>query len=189
MATLPLSYVTPEQYLEYDRNAEYKNEYFFGEIVSMAGGTSRHSRIAVNLIRQLGNRLADGPRGVFNSDLRVCLNQKTTYVYPDVTVACEPLEYVDGRRDTITNPKLVVEVLSPGTVTEDRKKGLSYFKVPSLTDLIFIEQNHVWIEHWYRAPDGGWINNEIEDAEGVLKIDSLKCEVPVAAIYSGLENL
>ena len=83
----------------------------------------------------------------------------------------------------------MVEVLSPGTVHDDRRKALLYFKVPSLTDLIFIEQNHVWIEHWHRSGDGGWSGAELEDAEGMLKIESLNCEIPVREIYSGVENL
>jgi Uma2 family endonuclease len=82
MATQPLPYVTPEQYLEYDRNAEFKSEYFFGEIESMAGGTARHARIAAKVIEK---QLPNGPWQAFSSDLRVCLNKKMTYVYPDVT--------------------------------------------------------------------------------------------------------
>jgi Uma2 family endonuclease len=190
MATQPLPYVTPEQYLEHDRNSEFKNEYLYGEIFCMAGGKPRHARIAANAIRQLGNRLADGPCGVFTSDLRVCLNKNTGYVYPDVTVVCGPLNYVDDREDTITNPKITVEVLSPSTRNRDLgEKARLYWEVSSLSDLIFIEQDKIGIEHWQRTSDNDWKRTVVREPEGALKIESLNCEIPVREIYAGVENL
>jgi Uma2 family endonuclease len=188
MATQPLPYVTPEQYLEYDRNSEFKNEYLYGEIFCMAGGKPRHALISANVIRQLGNRLADRPCGVYSSGLRVCVNKKTGYVYPDVTVVCGPLDYVDEREDTITNPKVAVEVLSPSTRNRDLgEKARLYWDVPSLSDLIFIEQDTIGIEHWQRSGDGDWKRAVIKDPGGVLKIALLNCEIPVSELYLGAE--
>ena len=188
MATRSLPYVTPEQYLEFDRNSEFKNEYIFGEVVCMAGGSPRHARIIANAIRELGIRLSEGPCGVFSSELRVTLNPKTGYVYPDVTVACGELEYVDGHEDTITNPKLVVEVLSPTTRNHDLgDKARLYWKVPSLSDVIFIEQSRIGIEHWHRSSDGGWRNTELEDPDGLLTLESLNCQIPVTKFYLGVK--
>jgi Uma2 family endonuclease len=188
MATLPLPYVTPEQYLEYDRNAEFKNEYYYGEIVCMAGGKPRHARITANVIAELHSRLSGRPCGVYSPDLRVCVNKKTGYVYPDVTVVCGPLDYVDEREDTITNPKIAVEVLSPTTRNRDLgEKARLYWDVPSLSDLIFIEQDTIGIEHWQRSSDGDWRRTVVKAPDGVLKIASLDCEIPVSQLYLGAE--
>jgi len=188
MATQPLPYGTPEQYLEYDRNSELPNEYIFGEIVPMEAGTPGHSRIIVNLIRQLGNRLAGSACQVFESHLRISLDPKKTYAHPDLTVVCGQLEYLDAKKDTVINPKIAVEVLSPSTLNYDLGvKARLYWAVPSLTDLIFVEQNKVWLECWFRVPGGKWDKTILESLGDILKIESINCEIPVSAIYDGVE--
>jgi Uma2 family endonuclease len=183
-----MPYVTPEEYLEYDRNSEFKNEYLYGEIFCMAGGKPRHSLIGVNICSELHNRLSGTPCRVYNSDLRVCVNKKTGYVYPDCTVVCGPLDYVDEREDTITNPKVAVEALSPSTRNRDLgEKARLYWDVPSLSDLIFIEQDIIGIEHWQRSSDGDWRRTVIKDPGDVLKIASLNCEIPMSQLYLGAE--
>jgi len=182
MATQPLPYVTPEEYLELDRNSEFKHEYFFGEIVAMPGGSFQHNLIAGNAIRELGNRLLRGSCNVLTSDMRVAVDTRTGYVYPDVTVVCGAPEYSDEHRDTITNPKLVVEVLSPSTRNHNlgAKVGL-YVRLPVLSDFVLIDQDRIRIEHWYRSSDGGWKNNVLKD--GILEFASLNCNIPVPDIY------
>jgi Uma2 family endonuclease len=188
MATQSLPYVTPEQYLEYDRNSEFRNEYIYGEIIPMESGTPWHSLIGMNVGSQLNYRLSGTPCRVFNSSLRVSLDLKAGYVYPDVTVVCGQLVYVDGKNDAITNPKIVVEVLSPSTMDYDLgTKTRLYWAVASLTDLILIRQDRIWIEHWFRTPNGKWDHTLIEDPAGILKIESANIEIPVTEIYTGVE--
>jgi Uma2 family endonuclease len=188
MATQTLPYVTPEQYLEFERSSEFKNEYIFGEILCMAGGSPRHSLISCNAIRELGIRLSGGHCGVYGSDLRVALNPKLGYVYPDVTVVCGELEYVDSHEDTITNPKVAVEVLSPTTKNRDLGvKARLYFEAPSLSDLVFIEQSEIGIEHFHRTIDGECIRTALKKDDGVLNIESLNCQIPVARLYLGVK--
>lgn len=188
MATQSLPYVTPEQYLEYDRNADSRNQYIFGEIVPMEAGTPWHSLIGNNVGRQLGNRLSESSCRVFNSELRVSLDAKRGYVYPDATVVCGQLEYLDAKKDTITNPKIAVEVLSPSTLNYDLGlKARLYWKVASLTDLIFIEQDKIGIEYWCRLSNGKWDKTILENDGDILKIESLNCEIPVTELYAGVE--
>jgi Uma2 family endonuclease len=188
MVTQSLPYITPEQYLEFDRNAEYKNEYIFGEIVCMAGGSLPHCVIAANAGCELGNRLLKRTCSVLGSLMRVAVDNKSGYLYPDVSVVCGAPEFADEHDDTLTNPKLVVEVLSPTTQEYDLGiKARLYLKVPSLSDLVIIEQDRIWIEHWHRSADGGWKNTVLEDPDGILNIESLNCRIPVAAIYLGVE--
>jgi Uma2 family endonuclease len=188
MATRLLPYVTPEQYLEYDRNSEFSNEYILGEILPMTSVTESHGLIVANVTRHLGNRLAEGPCRVYAAGPRTSLDPKKGIVYPDVTVVCGQREYLDSKKDTITNPKVAVEVLSPSTMNYDLGiKARLYWKVASLTDLILIEQDKVGIEHWFRGPVGKWDKTILESPGDILRIESLSCEIPLTDIYASVE--
>ena len=187
MATQPVPHFTPEQYLEFDRNSEFKNEYIYGEIVPMVGATPWHSLISGNAGRALGNRFSAHGCLVFDSTLRVFLNREI-YAYPDTTVVCGQLEYSDDKKDTVTNPKIVVEVLSPTTKNYDLGEKLRlYWSVASLTDIFLIEQKKVWLEYWFRAPGGEWSKRVMEKLQDILRIESANCEIPVTELYAGVE--
>jgi Uma2 family endonuclease len=188
MSTGPLPSATVEEYLEFDRKSEFKNEYVFGEIVAMTGGTPWHSLIVMNTAFTLNKKLFGSTCHVFDSSLRVCLDRETLYSYPDITVVCGALEYTDDRRETVLNPKLVVEVLSPSTRNYDLgDKARMYSRIPSLAELLLIEQRACRIEHWRRQPNGHWDVELIEDPGATVNLESLGCEVPVAEVYSGVE--
>jgi Uma2 family endonuclease len=188
MATQPVSRFSPEEYLEIDRNSEYKNEYIYGEIVPMVGSTPWHSLICGNAVGEFRNRSSTHGCLTFDSSLRVCLNRQTVYAYPDTTVVCGTLEYSDEKKDTITNPKIVVEVLSPTTSNYDLGLKLRlYWNIASLTDVLLIDQQRVWIEYWFRTPGGEWKKRVLENLHDNLRLDSANCEVPVANLYAGVE--
>ncbi len=116
------------------------------------------------------------------------MDPKKGYAYPDVTVVCGQTQYLDSEKDTITNPKIAVEVLSPTTMNNDLgSKARMYWKVASLTDLIFIEQDRIGIEYWHRSSNDEWQKTIIEDPGGILKIESANIEIPVSEIYAGVE--
>ena len=111
----PKQTFSPAEYLAMEQVAEYKSEYYDGEIFAMSGGTPDHSTIAVNFVIELGTRLASKPCRVFNSDMRVHLERSGLYTYPDAMVICGKIQLAKGRKDTVTNPVLIVEVLSEST--------------------------------------------------------------------------
>jgi Uma2 family endonuclease len=188
MATQTLPYVTPEQYLECDRNSDVRNEYIAGEVLPMVSVTESHSLIVANVVHSLKARLSGSPCRVYASGPRTILDPKKGYVYPDVMVVCGERQYLDAKRDTVTNPKIAVEVLSPSTMNYDLGvKARLYWAVASLSDLIIIEQDKIEIEYWHRANDGEWKKTIIEDPNGILKIESVSCEIPVSEIYEGVE--
>src|ERR1017187_10382672 len=113
MSGQPIPNVTPEEYLKFDRSSEFRHEYVFGEIVEMVAGTYKHGRIVANMIRALGNHLAEKPCDVVGPSVRVMLHRDASYAHPDATVVCGKPEFLDQEADTITNPRLIVEVLSP----------------------------------------------------------------------------
>jgi Uma2 family endonuclease len=137
MPSLPEQFYTPEEYLERERRAEYKSEYFAGEIVAMAGAKRRHNLVATNTAISLGGQLRDSPCEVYSNDMRVQADGEKQYSYPDVVVVCGEPQFRDGREDTLLNPTVIVEVLSPSTEARDRgEKFLRYRQIESLTDII-----------------------------------------------------
>src|ERR1041385_322548 len=114
MSTQPKNYLTPEQYIEIERKAEFKSEYFRGEMFAMAGAGRIHNLVAGNTSDRLRQQLRLGPCEVYQSDMRVRVSETGLYTYPDVAVACNP-KFVDEQQFTLLNPTVIVEVLSPST--------------------------------------------------------------------------
>ena len=181
-------WVSVEEYLELEEKAEYKNEYFNGEIFAMAGGSPEHSQISVNATRELGNLLEDGPCRVYNSDCRVHIEDTGLYTYPDASVVCgEPV--FTNRRRALTNPLLIVEVLTESTESYDRTdKFAHYRRLPSLREYVLISFDRQRIETFRRQGDGTeWIYSECSDPHGSVRLESLGCSLSVARIYSKVE--
>ncbi|HEY7392350.1 MAG TPA: Uma2 family endonuclease, partial [Bryobacteraceae bacterium] len=120
MSTQPKTFLTPEEYLEIERRAEFKSEYFAGEMFAMSGGTGPHSRLAVRISSDLERQTRDRNCSVFNSDLRVQVSATGLYTYPDISALCGEPRYLDQVRDVLLNPSLIAEVLSPSTEAYNR---------------------------------------------------------------------
>lgn len=190
MSTLPHGYVSADEYLALERLSTIKHQYIDGEIIAMAGGSPAHSLIASNVLRALGNRLQGGPCLVFNSDLRVSVQRGNLITYPDVSVVCGPVLYIDDRRDTIANPRLIVEVLSPSTSDYDRgEKSHRYRTLPSIAEYLLIEPEPVEVEHYVRLPNGNWEIEAIRERDGIIHLGSVQCEFPVSEISRNLDRL
>src|ERR1700694_5697214 len=190
MSSHSLSYVTPEEYLERERLAAEKSEYISGEIVAMAGGSPRHALIAANVIGIMHSQLRHGDCRIFDSDLRVCVRCGSLITYPDVTVVCGSPEYTDEKRDTVANPAVIVEVLSPSTKKYDRGEKARLFRMlPSLHEFLFVEQESIEVEHWRRLPNGNWELATVREAGVTLHLESIGCDLPVDEIYRGTEGV
>ena len=163
MSAERVSTMTPEEYLAWEREAETKHEYLDGQVFDMAGASRQHSLIVVNLA----------------SELRA---------YPDVVVACGQPRFADQKEDTLLNPKMIVEVLSPSTETNDRTwKWAHYRRLGSLAEYVMVSQVRYHVEQFLRQPDGAWLFREYTDAESVLRLPSLGCEIPLSEIYALVE--
>ncbi|MFN0167384.1 MAG: Uma2 family endonuclease [Bryobacteraceae bacterium] len=182
--------MSPEEYLERERVAETKSEYFFGDIVAMPGGTLLHSVITANIARAIGNGLQGKACVVFSSDARVSVQWGSLITYPDVTILCGAPQYTDEKRDTLLNPILLVEVLSPSTRAYDRGEKSRLFRMmPSLAEYLLVDQTPVDVEQYRRLPSGNWELTTVRDFAAVLTLTSLGCEIPVGEIYQNLEML
>ncbi len=156
--------ITPEEYLERERKAETKSEYFRGEIFAMAGASRNHGRIVTNLVRELSARTRGRTCNVYSGDLRVAVGPIGLYTYPDVVVVCGEEKYLDGQLDTLLNPTLIVEVLSESTKDYDRgQKFQSYRALASVMEYLAVAQDKMYIEQYARQSDGRWILAEYSD--------------------------
>jgi Uma2 family endonuclease len=185
MTTRPDLRLTPEEYLRIERAAEWKSEYVDGEMFAMSGASHRHTVIAANLVRELGNHLRNGPCTVSSADLRVATDRRRHYTYPDVVVLCDPPQFVDDRLDTVTNPTLIAEVLSDSTEKYDRGgKFERYRSVASLSEYLLVAQDRIHVELFTRQPDGRWSLREWNDPAAEIEIESLHCRVKIAEVYA-----
>lgn len=184
MSSLPQHYLTPEEYLALERNAEYKSEYIDGLIYAMAGGSERHNIIVANLIISVGIQLRGRPCRVYPSDLKVRVPNSSKFFYPDVSVVCGETRFADDHKDVILNPVLIAEVLSDSTAGFDRgKKFISYQQIASLKEFIFVAQDEILVEKYARQSDDSWVYTKVSDIEDILSLQSIECNAELRDIY------
>jgi len=185
MTSVPKRYLTPEEYLAQERRAEYKREYFKGEIFAMAGASREHNLIAGNLSRELGNQLRDRPCEVYQSDMRVKVSSTGLYTYPDVVVVCGEPRFEDAEADTLLNPTVLFEVLSETTENYDRGKKFEHYRaLPSLQEYVLVAQEKCHVEQFTRQPGNRWLLWETDDLEGTLNLPSIGCELKLTDVYA-----
>jgi Uma2 family endonuclease len=179
---------TPEEYLAWERKQPEKHAYYRGEVFAMSGATREHNLIVFNTILALGEMLRDRPCESYPSDMRVRVPATGLYTYPDVTVVCGPPEFEDKRFDTLLNPQLIVEVLSPSTEAYDRgEKFENYRSIPSFVEYVLVSQDKARVDHFVRQPNGSWLMHsrgagetiDLVSAGCTLAVDDLYLKVPV----------
>jgi Uma2 family endonuclease len=183
-------FFTPDEYFFYEDRADYKSEYLQGQIYMMAGGSPDHSLIAANITTILNIALASTNCRTYNSDLKVGSKPKDFFTYPDITVVCGKLEFVEGRNDTITNPKIIVEVLSPSTNKYDRTTKFDFYKeLDEFETYILIDSAKLEVEVRQRVAGQQWIVQTYNTLEQAFKITSLglDLEIKLASIYAKVE--
>jgi len=182
---LPLhSATTVDEYLAFDRLQTESYEYDRGTITQQAGGSQQHAIIAMNISSSLHQQLRKRPCIVYGSDMRVGMPHIPHYVYPDVSVACGESSFYDDHRDTLLNPILIIEVLSPSTERKDRgKKFQDYQQIVSFQEYVLIAQDAILIEHFTRQSGAIWIFEVLTDSESILHLSSVQCSVSVGDIY------
>ena len=179
-----MSGITPQQYLEWERKAETKSEYVNGQIYAMSDASRRHNIIALNFGAALNAQLQQRPCETYVGDMRVKVNETGKYAYPDVSAACGDIEFEDAEVDTLLNPILIVEVLSPSTENYDRiGKFAHYRRLPSLQEYILIAQDRIQVEQFARQGEH-WLFSEYNSLEAELILNSVHCRIPLRSIYA-----
>lgn len=181
---------TVEEYLRIERDTTERHEFRDGEILAMSGGSVRHSLIIANAGREIGNRLKGKPCRVYDSNLRVRVARRTLYSYPDITVVCgSPVVDPDDRGgETVINPHLVVEVLSPTTEGYDRRSKFDrYRQIESFREYVLVSQDTPRVEAFFRRDDGTWTFDVAAGVEAVARLRSLDIDLPLGEVYAGVE--
>jgi Uma2 family endonuclease len=175
--------LTDQDYLRAERQAFEKSELINGEIIAMAGASDKHNLISSNLMIEIGVKLRQGSCRVFSSDMRVKA-KKRNYYYPDLVVVCDDRKYEDNKKDSLLNPKVIIEILSKSTKLKDRNEKLdSYTVLESLTDYILISQDEMRIEHFIKNGEKEWKVRFLTEKSDKLILESINCEVSVEEVY------
>lgn len=186
MSAIPKKLLSPEEYLHSERLAQHKSEYADGELFAMAGASMFHNQIASNIIRVAGNRLQGRPCRVLGSDMRVSPTGKY-YFYPDISIICGQPKFLDGKQDTLLNPQVIIEVLSPSNEDYDRGgKFVQYRKMASLRDYVLVSQDILFVEHHVRQPNGTWVLSEFTQLTDQLPLGSVEISIPLSEVYEGV---
>jgi Uma2 family endonuclease len=184
MASEPIHRVSVEEYLALERRSETKSEYLNGEIFAMAGASRLHNRIVLNLGISLDGQLKNRGCEIFVSEMRVSIPSADLITYSDVVVSCRNPRFADEGADTLLNPTLIIEVLSPSTESYDRgKKFASYRTLSSLAEYLLLAQDQVSAEHYVKQSNGGWLLTEANRVEDVLDLPSIGCTLALRDVY------
>ncbi len=180
--------MTIREYLAFERESPEKHAYVRGEIFAMSGASPRHNALVVNLLVSLHQALRGSKCRPFPSDMRTWVPALETFTYPDVSVICGELEFYEGTNDTITNPRVIIEVLSDSTERYDRgEKAEGYRQMPSVTDHLLVSQHKLHVEHYARQADGSWLLREY--GSGAVAIASIGATLAIDDVYRDLPAL
>lgn len=184
MSVAPKIYFTSEEYLAIERMADYKSEYFNGEMFAMAGASPTHALIVTNVVSELRTQLKKRPCTVYSTDLRLRVSPTGLYTYPDVAVVCGEPEYDDKYEDTLLNPTLIIEVLSESTESYDRgAKFKQYQSVKSVKEYVLIAQNTPRIERFTRQNRSRWSPLMASHIGDEIELSSVNCVLSLAEVY------
>lgn len=182
------SYVSPQEYLRLERQAEYKSEYLNGEIFAMSGASRKHNLLTVNFGIGLGQQLKGKGCEVYISDMRVKVRDTGLYTYPEVVVVCGGPEFEDEHVDTLLNPTLLVEVLSPSTERYDRIAKTSYYRtLDSLKEHLLVSQDEIRVEQYVKQADGTWLMIEHRSLDSNVELQSIGCSLGLRDIYDKVQ--
>ncbi len=187
MPPLAQPYVTPAEYLTAERKSEQKSEYINGRVYAMAGASRVHNLLALNTASELRAQLRGRACEVYVNEMRVKVERTGMYTYPDVVGLCEEPRFEDTEVDTLLNPTVIIEVLSPSTERYDRgEKFAHYRRLESLREYILIAQDIWRIEHYRREGDS-WVLTEVSEPDAALVISSPPCTIRLSDIYDRVE--
>ena len=180
--------ISVAKYLEFERTAEERHEFFDGRIIRMAGESLSHSRICVNLTTEIGSQLRRKNCEALSPNMKVRTANESMFSYPDLTVVCGNPKFHDTKKDVLINPTAIFEVLSPSTERYDRGEKFQFYKneTPSLQDYILVSQDQILIEQFTKQLDGNWLYRTYQ-ADNNLKIESIECEIRLEDIYLRVE--
>jgi Uma2 family endonuclease len=178
-------YYKPEEYLALEEAADFKSEYIDGLIIPMAGGSTNHNRIALNLSSALNFAFRQQDYEVFMGDVRLWIPKKRIYTYPDVMIVAGEVEYCNNRTDIITNPQVIIEVLSKSTTGYDREgKFEAYRTIDSFQEYLLIDQTRIRVEQYSKMGKKRWSFCEYDEEDEAISLSSVSFNISLQDLYN-----
>jgi len=189
MSLQPYPILTFDDWLEGERAAlETRSEYIDGEVFAMTGAREQHNAIVTNLIAELHPQMKGRPCRIYANDMKVRIRAANAGTYPDLLAVCGEREFLDGRRDLLLNPSLIVEVLSDSTEAYDRGgKFALYRRIPSLKEYLLVSQYRVAVELFTRGPDDRWALTDFTARDATVNLSSIDCTLRLAEVYDQVD--
>jgi Uma2 family endonuclease len=180
-------YLSGEEYLMIERAASYKSEFYHGEMFALAGASFNHNVISLNLVHLLHKFLQKRKCTIFHSDMRLYIPTSSLYTYPDVMLSCGKIEFLDNAQDTILNPILIAEVLSPSTENYDRTVKFDFYRaIPTLQDYLLISQDKIKIEGYNRTGEKSWNFIEYDENNNTVLLSCLNKQFNINELFINL---
>ncbi|OQX02704.1 MAG: hypothetical protein BWK80_57255 [Desulfobacteraceae bacterium IS3] len=177
-------YYTAEEYLMFEELAKNKSEFYNGKIFAMSGTSGNHSIICFNLNRHIGEAIDNRNCTGFDSNMKLNIAQANSFVYPDLMVVCGDIDFFKNRTDIITNPILIIEVLSPSTQAFDRSKKFEYYRsVTSMREYVLVSQEEPMIEIFFRQNEKIWLYSAVKGLEARVVLQTIEHELALKDIY------
>jgi Uma2 family endonuclease len=187
MVAQPIATMTEQEYLAFERASETKHEFLDGRVYAMAGASMRHGRIIKNTSGSLYNQLRGGPCEAITNDLRVRVRATGLNAYPDIVILCGEPVLTDDHLDTLLNPTILIEVLSPSTEAFDRaEKWVHYQQIPSLQEYLLIAQGAPRVDHYIRQDDGSWRYTVTIGLDASVGLPTVGCTLALAEVYENV---
>ena len=178
-------HVSAEQYLESERHAIEKHEFYLGEIFASSGASFTHNQIFKNTYISLGSKLKGRPCQPYGSDLRIHIPNNSLYTYPDISIICGKPEMTDTVKDTIVNPSVIIEILSKSTYDYDKgQKFTLYRDIISLKEYILIDSMSVRVEHYYKNDDASWTLKDFRTLDDKINIETITADLFLTDVYA-----
>lgn len=187
MSQPAVKYITPAEYLAFEREVEDRHEYYKGEIYLMSGASFKHNVIEDNIRVLIGSYLKGKKCRSFGSNLRVHVPKNTLYTYPDILIICDEPKFVDGQFDTLLNPVVLIEILSPSTGNYDRGVKFDLYRdIETLKEYILIDSASVRIINYIKNEDSTWTLRESKNRDDSFFISSISFQGLVSDVYAGV---
>lgn len=185
MSANPKHFLTAAEYLAFERNSKERHEYYDGEIFAMSGASRRHNLVTVNITGELRQQLKGRPCETYSADMRVFVPATGLYTYPDVVVVCGEPQFQDGEFDTLLNPTVIIETLSPSTELYDRgRKFADYRSIASLQHYVLAAQDAYLVDYYTKDTDGRWFLRDARDlAHDTVELTAIGCRLAMSEIY------
>ena len=187
MSAVPKPIYNADQYLALEQGAEYRSQFYFGEIFAMAGASRRHNVVAANVLANIHPQLKGRSCEVYQNDMRVKVHPDF-YTYPDIVIVCGEPEIERKNGENLLNPTVLIEVLSPSREKFDRGDKFRFYRLmPSLREYVLVSQDRVNVEHYLRQEDNSWLFAALNEEGDVLELPSVSCLVNVRDIYDKVD--